>query len=263
MKDFAAIDFETANEHRSSVCSVGVVIVRDGHIVDKTYRLIRPNPNFYRYWNTYVHGLSSSDTDHAPVFPDVWKEISPRFAGLPLVAHNSPFDEGCLKAVFQSYGMDYPDYEFHCTCRAARHIFGKSLPDHKLPTVAARCGFDLLRQSHWQSSKTLIPRKNNFRRRLGKANRASSLLFSRLALYLDNTGGASEKQIEQALCFSLLALYLDNTGGASEKQIEQALCFSLGLHYIWIIQAAPRKSKSSKLFAFLSACTIFAIEKSF
>ena len=29
MKDFAAIDFETANECPSSVCSVGVVIVRD------------------------------------------------------------------------------------------------------------------------------------------------------------------------------------------------------------------------------------------
>ena len=26
MKDFAAIDFETANNERSSVCSVGVVI---------------------------------------------------------------------------------------------------------------------------------------------------------------------------------------------------------------------------------------------
>ena len=32
--DFAAIDFETANECPSSVCSVGVVIVRDGRIVD-------------------------------------------------------------------------------------------------------------------------------------------------------------------------------------------------------------------------------------
>jgi len=30
MTDFAAIDFETANEQRTSVCSVGVVIVRDG-----------------------------------------------------------------------------------------------------------------------------------------------------------------------------------------------------------------------------------------
>ena len=32
MKDFAAIDFETANEQRTSVCSVGVVIVRDGEM---------------------------------------------------------------------------------------------------------------------------------------------------------------------------------------------------------------------------------------
>ena len=30
MKDFAAIDFETANHQRTSVCSVGIVIVRDG-----------------------------------------------------------------------------------------------------------------------------------------------------------------------------------------------------------------------------------------
>ena len=29
MKDFAAIDFETANEYSSRVCIVGVVIVRD------------------------------------------------------------------------------------------------------------------------------------------------------------------------------------------------------------------------------------------
>ena len=42
MRDFVAIDFETANGSRSSVCSVGVVIVRDGEIVDKFYSLIRP-----------------------------------------------------------------------------------------------------------------------------------------------------------------------------------------------------------------------------
>lgn len=35
MTDFAAIDFETANGRRSSVCSVGIVIVRDGGIVYK------------------------------------------------------------------------------------------------------------------------------------------------------------------------------------------------------------------------------------
>lgn len=42
MKDFAAIDFETANGQRSSVCSVGVVIVRNGEVVDSYYSLIKP-----------------------------------------------------------------------------------------------------------------------------------------------------------------------------------------------------------------------------
>ena len=36
MQGFAAIDIETANNERSSVCSVGVVIVRGGEIVDTT-----------------------------------------------------------------------------------------------------------------------------------------------------------------------------------------------------------------------------------
>ena len=40
LKNFAAIDFETANNERSSVCSVGIVIVRDGEIVDSFYSLI-------------------------------------------------------------------------------------------------------------------------------------------------------------------------------------------------------------------------------
>jgi DNA polymerase-3 subunit epsilon len=148
MKNFAAIDFETANYHHSSVCSVGIVIVRNGEIADKIYRLIRPEPEWYSYWNTQIHGLTAVDTENEPVFPQVWEEIVPKIAGLPLVAHNSPFDEGCLRAVHKAYGMDYPNYSFRCTCQASRRVFGKSLPDHKLPTVAAHCGYELQQHHH-------------------------------------------------------------------------------------------------------------------
>lgn len=147
MKDFAAIDFETANQHRSSVCSIGVVIVQNNEIIDSFYSLIQPEPNYYFYWNTQVHGLTSADTDSAPVFPFVWQAISSKIGELPFVAHNSPFDEGCLKAVFRTYCMDYPDYRFHCTCRAARKYFPE-LPNHKLHTVAAACGYDLTDHHH-------------------------------------------------------------------------------------------------------------------
>ncbi len=68
--NFAAIDFETANGRRSSVCSVGVVIVRGGQIVDRFYSLIRPVPNYYTDWTTDVHGLTRRDTDSQPTFPE-------------------------------------------------------------------------------------------------------------------------------------------------------------------------------------------------
>ena len=123
MKDFAAIDFETANCSRPSVCSVGIVIVRDGEIVDNFYSLIKPEPNYYNYWCTQVHGLTRKDTDSAPLFPEVWKQIAPKIAGLPLVAHNKSFDENCLREVFKCYKMDYPEYPFFCTCIASRRHF--------------------------------------------------------------------------------------------------------------------------------------------
>ena len=146
MKDFAAIDFETANNERSSVCSVGVVIVRGGEVVDRFYSLIKPEPEYYNYRCSQVHGLCAADTDNAPVFPEVWKLIEPKIAGLPLVAHNKAFDESCLKAVFRVYQMDYPDYDFHCTCIASRKVWPKGR--HTLDVIAARCGYDLAQHHH-------------------------------------------------------------------------------------------------------------------
>ena len=132
IRDFAAIDFETANGQRTSVCSVGVVVVRGG----------RPSA-----FTTAIHGLTRSDTENAPSFPDVWGEIAPRIEGLPLVAHNSPFDEGCLRAVHAHYGLPYPDYRFLCTLSASRRRI-KGLPNYQLHTVSAACGYLLERHHH-------------------------------------------------------------------------------------------------------------------
>ncbi len=148
MTDFAAIDFETANEQPSSVCSVGVVIVRGGEIVDSFYSLIRPEPEYYQWFCQRVHGIRAEDTYCAPVFPRVWEQIAPLIEGLPLVAHNSRFDEGCLKAVHRVYQMDYPDYVFYDTLAASRRYFGRRLADHQLQTVAAACGYELVNHHH-------------------------------------------------------------------------------------------------------------------
>ncbi|NDW11922.1 hypothetical protein D0T50_03335 [Bacteroides sp. 214] len=147
MLNFASIDFETANYNRSSICSLGIVIVEDGKITNKIYRLVRPRPNFYSSWATDIHGLSYYDTLREPEFPQIWEEISPMLKGLPLVAHNSSFDAGCLKAVHDLYGMEYPNYEFHCTYRIAKRVF-PDLENHQLHTVAAHVGYDLEDHHH-------------------------------------------------------------------------------------------------------------------
>lgn len=148
MKNFAAIDFETANNQPSSVCSVGIVIVRDGKIVDRFYRLIHPVPNWYHPINISIHGIHPEDTEAADTFPEVWAEVEQLIEGLPLVAHNSRFDEGCLRAAHRRFEMPYPNYKFYCTCNASRRHFGRSLPNHKLDTVASACGFDLKNHHH-------------------------------------------------------------------------------------------------------------------
>ncbi len=82
------------------------------------------------------------------MFPKVWAKIAPKIEGLPLVAHNARFDEGCLKAVHRVYRMDYPDYVFYDTLAASRRHYGHRLPNHQLQTVAAACGYDLTRHHH-------------------------------------------------------------------------------------------------------------------
>ena len=166
MRDFIAIDFETANGQPSSVCSVGAVMVRNGRVADSFYSLIQPEPNYYSYFCQRVHGLSQRDTDRAPVFPVVWHQLEDCIADvffsdqlaffdrkeliptLPFVAHNARFDEGCLQAAFKVYQMDYPGYRFRDTLQAARQHFGRVLPNHQLHTVAAACGYDLQRHHH-------------------------------------------------------------------------------------------------------------------
>lgn len=148
MTDFAAIDFETANEQRCSVCSVGVVVVRGGEVVDSFYSLIHPEPEYYQWFCRQVHGLGPEDTEDAPVFPSVWEKIAPMIEGLPLVAHNARFDEACLREVFRVYQMDYPDYQFFDTLTASRRHFGYNLPNHQLQTVAAACGYHLAQHHH-------------------------------------------------------------------------------------------------------------------
>ena len=147
MTDFVAIDFETANASRCSICSLGLVVVENGIITDRIYSLVRPTPNYYSYWTTNIHGISYDDTINAPNFFDIWSGILEKTKGLPFVAHNSPFDSSCLRAIYETSRLEYPNFDFYCTLRAARQKL-PNLENHKLDTVAEYFGYNLENHHH-------------------------------------------------------------------------------------------------------------------
>ena len=117
-------------------------MVIDGHITNTFYSLIRPEPNYYRWFCTRVHGLNSSMTDDADIFPLVWNRMAPLIGDLHMVAHNARFDKHCLRSVMQVYQIDWPDFVFFDTLSAARKQM-KHLSNHQLHTVSEACGFIL------------------------------------------------------------------------------------------------------------------------
>ena len=131
MATFAAIDFETANNSRDSACSIGIVIVSNGKIVERVHELIRPPNSYFQF--TYIHGLTWDDVSDAPSFSELWRDINKHITKVNfLAAHNAPFDRGVLESCCSLNRIAMPSLPFHCTVQIARkywRIYPTKLPD--------------------------------------------------------------------------------------------------------------------------------------
>ncbi|MDQ8207468.1 3'-5' exonuclease [Coraliomargarita sp. SDUM461003] len=123
MPTFTAIDFETAQPKRWSICQVGLVRVEAGVVTQELSLLVRPPEDMYSGFNTAVHGLTARDTMTAPGFDAIWPQIANFIEGQTVVAHNMAFDGSCLKQALEFYGLPLPLFEKQCTYK----LFKKKL----------------------------------------------------------------------------------------------------------------------------------------
>lgn len=110
MDCFTAIDFETAQEYRWSICQVGLVRVEHGKITDEINLLVQPPKNYY--WDRFIniHGITPEDTANAPTFDKLWHKIEPFIKGQSVVTHNGlSFDFPVLYKTLEYYGMQIPE----------------------------------------------------------------------------------------------------------------------------------------------------------
>lgn len=105
--DFTAIDFETANCARGSICAVGLVRVENGKTVATLNTLVDPRAHFdWRCMN--VHGITPDDVRGAPTFPEVWRKMRP-FLSDNVVAHNAGSTSSACARRSRNTGLPTPE----------------------------------------------------------------------------------------------------------------------------------------------------------
>ena len=104
MPTFNAIDVETANADRASICQIGIVHVRDGEIVDRWQTLVNPE-DWFDPWNVGIHGIDEDDVRGSPTMPEVRDELRRRLRGSILVSHTS-FDRVAFERAMTRYRLE-------------------------------------------------------------------------------------------------------------------------------------------------------------
>lgn len=135
-----AIDFETANEQRSSPCSIGLAWIEDGAVIRVEERLIRPRDMRFSRFNIAVHGIRPEHVEDAAEFPEVMEEFEDDLGDTLVIAHNASFDMSVMRATYGLYGNACPDIDYICTLKMAKKVW-QELTSHRLNEVSRHIDF--------------------------------------------------------------------------------------------------------------------------
>ncbi|WP_312099797.1 exonuclease domain-containing protein [Corynebacterium dentalis] len=140
MLNFTAIDVETANSDRGSVCAVGLALVRDSQLVRTVEWHVRPPTGVDQFdaRNVGIHGITPDMVRTAATWGESLEEISSLSEQHPLVAFNAAFDKSVVTKASALVGMEPLANPFHCALKLSRRLM--TLDQYKLPLVASELG---------------------------------------------------------------------------------------------------------------------------
>jgi DNA polymerase-3 subunit epsilon len=135
LKDFVAIDFETANPQRVSACAFGYARVRDSKVVESNIFLIKPIGG-HAAFQSKIHGIKDEHTRDKLDFGDLFPDLKNLFSS-HLVAY-SLFDKQVLAALSNHFNLAL-EFQYTDSCALAKSTLPHVKPC-KLHTVAKHLG---------------------------------------------------------------------------------------------------------------------------
>ena len=216
IKDYISVDIENPNARGNSICSIGIIIVKDNQIIDKKYSLINPEDRF-DINNTKITGLTYADVKDAPTFKEYWESIEDLFKNNIIVGHNITYDLTVIAKALERYDIEVPIFNYYCTLKLSRNFINTN-------SYSLNCLCDLLNVKLENHHNALEDAK------------ASQKIFE--YLNYNNDIGTSEK-------FKFENKLLDNLDSKLETNINTLYGIIKGINYDGIIDDKEiRKLKS-------------------
>ena len=158
--DFIAIDLETSNSKRASICQIGLAIFEKGTLKEQWTTLINPE-DFFDPINVSIHGIKEKDVKTAPTFLEVHPVLEKKTRNSLMVCHTT-FDMVALEQATKLYSLPSFERRWLDTARVVRRTwtefsesgyglsnlakeFGIEFAHHNAGEDARVCGEILLR----------------------------------------------------------------------------------------------------------------------
>ena len=114
---FFALDVETANNDRGSICQIGVACVRPDNSIETWMTYIDPQVDHWVF--TYLHGISARTVQGAPTFAEVLPILHEGLQDGTVYQH-SGFDRSAITAACGHGGMPVPKWVWRDSVHVAR-----------------------------------------------------------------------------------------------------------------------------------------------
>jgi DNA polymerase III epsilon subunit-like protein len=114
---FFALDVETANNDRGSICQIGVACVRIDNSIETWVTFVDPQVDHWVF--TDLHGISKCTVEGAPKFAEVLDVLHEDLSGAKVYQH-SAFDRTAIDAACQTSGRINPNWDWQDSLLIAR-----------------------------------------------------------------------------------------------------------------------------------------------
>ena len=206
INDYISVDIENPNARGNSICSIGIIVVKNKKVVEQKYSLINPEDRF-DINNSNITGLNYSDVKDAPTFKEYWKNIKELLEKNIIVGHNITYDLTVIAKALERYDIKVPIFNYYCTLKLSRSFINSN--SYSLNSLCDLLNINL--ENHHNALEDA---------------KASQKLFE----YLDNNNdiGNSEK-------FEFERVLLDNLDSKLETNINTLYGIIKGINYDKII----------------------------